>query len=98
MGGLGARPYIHLVFTSSRVAFGGRWKIWWGVGFVFVGKGKGFALLETCLGPRERQEQNTVRCVERTDWETKSDMTAEAKVRLGSRSGVSRTRAMVHIG
>lgn len=72
--GLSISPYIHLVFTSSRVALGGRWKIWWGVGFAFVGKGKGFALLETCLGPRDRQETYTARCVERNDWGMNSDM------------------------
>ncbi|KAH9923441.1 uncharacterized protein BXZ73DRAFT_79504 [Epithele typhae] len=39
---------VHRALTSARVALGGRWKIWCGVGRAAAGNGYGFALL---LGP-----------------------------------------------
>lgn len=39
--------YVHLRFTSSWLAFRGKWKMWCGWGFVCVGYGKGLALFDT---------------------------------------------------
>lgn len=42
------RVDVQRAFTWSRVALGGRWKIWCGVGRAVVGYGYGFALDEAC--------------------------------------------------
>lgn len=43
--GQGRRTNEHLAFTSSTDALAGRWNIWCGEGFGWVGYGYGFALL-----------------------------------------------------